>query len=265
MIPSAAARLVSDLPMNMAKLFMVLPVYNEEANLRRLLASLELVFARMRYSGHEHAYIIVDDGSKDTSPRILKELQASLPLTVITHSLNQGLGPTIRDGLKRASALAEDNDIVFAMDADNTHPPGLLIRMTEMILEGNDVVIASRYRPGSRVVGLTRLRRLMSGGARAIFQTIFPIPGVRDYTCGYRAYRASTLKRAFVEYGDQFVEQQGFQCMAEILLRLAAMGVLINEVPMILRYDLKGGQSKMRIGRTVLNTITLLLKRRFER
>lgn len=243
---------------------MVLPAYNEGPNLRRLLASLELVFGRLERVGHEHAYVIVDDGSRDSTPRILEELQASLPLNVITHDPNQGLGPTIRDGLKRASELAGDNDIIFAMDADNTHPAGLMIRMTDMILEGNDVVIASRYRRGSRVVGVNWCRRLMSSGARVMFQTIFPIPGVRDYTCGYRAYRASVLKRAFAQYGDRFVEDRGFQCMADILLRLSRMGVIINEVPMILRYDLKGGQSKMRVGRTVLNTINLLLKRRFE-
>jgi len=150
------------------------------------------------------------------------------------------------------------------MDADNTHPAGLMVRMVHRIIEGNDLVIASRYRRGARVVGLSRFRKLMSIGARVLFTLVFPIPGVRDYTCGYRAYRAAVLQEAFRRYGDAFIEQRGFQCMADILLRLGRMRVLMTEVPMILRYDLKGGDSKMRVGTTVGQTLKLMIKRRFE-
>ena len=93
---------------------------------------------------------------------------------------------------------------------------------------------------------------------------MFPIKGVRDYTCGFRAYRASLLKKAFSVYGDKFVEYKGFQCMADILLKLSRMDAIMSEVPMILRYDLKGGETKMRVSTTVLNTIKLLFKRRLE-
>lgn len=250
--------------MTMPKLILVLPAYNEERDLRPLIANLEPIFERLAHCGHEHAYVIVDDGSTDATPEILRDLEQHLPVTAITHSPNQGLGPTIRDGLKMASELAGDQDIIFAMDADNSHPAGLMIRMTEMILEGNDVVIASRYRPGARVVGLEWHRRLMSLGARLLFQFMFPIAGVRDYTCGYRAYRARLLKKAFAVYGNSFVEHEGFQSMADILLKLSRLNAIINEAPMILRYDLKTGTSKMRVGRTVLNTLRLMLKRRFQ-
>jgi dolichol-phosphate mannosyltransferase len=151
------------------------------------------------------------------------------------------------------------------MDADNSHPAGLIIQMTRMILEGNDVVIASRYRPASRVRGLSWHRRLMSTGARVLFQVMFPIPGVRDYTCGYRAYRAGLLKEAFKVYGDALVEGQGFQCMADILIKLSRMNAIMTEAPMILRYDLKKGTSKMRVTRTVLNTLKLIIKSRFQK
>lgn len=251
--------------MSQAKLWMVLPAYNEEANLVPLLNNLETVFAQLVERGHERAYVIVDDGSRDATPRILAEQAARLPIDIITHSPNQGLGFTIRDGLRRAADHAAPTDIIFAMDADNTHPSELLLTMTERIAAGDDLVIASRYRKGAEVVGLHWFRRFMSWGARMLFQTVFPIPGVRDYTCGYRAYRAGLLQEAFRRYGDRFIEYQGFHSMADILLKLSFLRPTISEVPMVLRYDLKQGDTKMRVGRTVLATLKLLLRRRFVR
>lgn len=247
-----------------ATIYMALPAYNEERGLPPLLQGLEVAFNQLAQQGFEHAYVIVNDGSKDATLEVLQEQAKKLPITIVVHEQNQGLGPTIRDALKKASELAREHDIIFTMDADNTHPADLMIEMTQQILVGYDVVIASRYRSGAKVVGLHWFRRFMSFGARVLFQMVFPIPGVRDYTCGYRAYRAKVLKDAFIGYGDTFIEHQGFQCMADILLRLSHMNVSMTEVPMILRYDLKGGASSMRVGKTVVNTLKLLVRRRFE-
>ena len=160
--------------------------------------------------------------------------------------------------------MASGNDIVITMDADETHSPGLIPRMVGMVREGHDVVIASRYQPGARVVGLSTPRRLVSYAASWLFRIVFSHPGVRDYTCGFRAYRGSVLAQAASRYGSQFVEAQGFQCMVDILLKLRKLDVIFGEAPMILRYDLKRGASKMRVARTIRQTLTLLVKRRLE-
>jgi dolichol-phosphate mannosyltransferase len=102
----------------------------------------------------------------------------------------------------------------------------------------------------------------MSGGASLMMRVVFPIRGVRDFTCGFRAYRATTLRAAVSRYGDEFVNQAGFQCMVDILLRLRSMNLVIGEVPFVLRYDRKGGESKMNVWRTVRNTLSLLARRR---
>jgi hypothetical protein len=86
---------------------------------------------------------------------------------------------------------------------------------------------------------------------------------VRDYTCGYRAYRAGLLQRAFGLYGDGFIGERGFQCQAAALLKLRRMGARMAEVPMVLRYDRKGGASKMRVGTTALSTVRMMLSSRF--
>jgi dolichol-phosphate mannosyltransferase len=92
---------------------------------------------------------------------------------------------------------------------------------------------------------------------------LFPM-GVRDFTCGFRAYRAPVIRLAFERYGERFVDQAGFQCMLDVLLKLRRFGWVIGEVPMVLRYDRKGGASKMRVWRTARASLALLVRRRFE-
>jgi dolichol-phosphate mannosyltransferase len=219
----------------------VLPAYNEEANIGALL---ERIDESMAESGLDYQVIVVDDGSRDRTFEVLSEYAARVPLTVSRHQVNQGLGVTIRDGLLLASQVAAKNDIVITMDADETHTPGLILRMVRMVREGHDVVIASRYQPGARVYGVPLFRRFISYAASWIFRILFPTQGVKDFTCGYRAYRGSVLTAAVSRFGSQFVEADGFQCMVDILLKLRKMDVIFGEAPMILRYDLKRGERR---------------------
>lgn len=237
----------------------VLPAYNEAENIPPLLESIDQT---MYSAGMQYQLIVVDDGSDDDTASIAESYSQQMPVFVEIHEQNQGLGGTIRDGLRIAAERSNDHDLVIVMDADNTHTPGLMLRMTREIQEGADVVIASRYREGAMVRGVPIPRVFLSWGASWLMRFLFPTPGVRDYTCGYRAYRASVLKKAFDVYGDTFVNQEGFQCMVDILLKLRRMDMVFREVPLILRYDLKGGASKMRVMRTVINTLGLLFKRR---
>jgi len=131
-----------------------------------------------------------------------------------------------------------------------------------MIREGRDVVIASRYRQGAQVVGVSLRRRLFSYGASWLFRIIFPTRGVKDFTCGFRAYRGSVLTSAAARYGNHFMEAQGFQCMVDILLKLRQMKAIFGEAPIILRYDQKRGLSKMPVAATIRQTLSLLIKRR---
>ena len=148
------------------------------------------------------------------------------------------------------------------MDADDTHMPATINCLLLKIEEGYDVVIASRYQPGSRVEGVPFTRLLMTEAARYLFRMIMPIKGVRDYTCGFRAYRYSVLREGFDHYGKDFVSETGFSCMVDVLLKLRRFGFIMGEVPMLLRYDQKHGPSKMKVGMTAFKTLRLLIKRR---
>lgn len=243
-----------------AKVFLALPAYNEEEALPEVLEQIGEAFAD---SGLPYEVVIVDDGSVDDTAKIASQMSFQMPIRMLTHAQNQGLGTAIRDGLREVVDRAGERDIIVTMDADNTHPPGLIDRMVRLIHEGCDVVIASRFHPGARVVGVPLNRHFLSVGARVLFTAMFPTAGVRDYTSGYRAYRASVIRQAFEEYGDDFVGEKGFSCMADILLKLREQGAMFGEAPLQLRYDLKGGVSKMRVFHTVWLTLKMLGRRRF--
>ncbi len=244
------------------RIWLVLPAYNEEQSLPALLDNVE---EAMLDSGLEYRVVIVDDGSRDRTAEIIREYAKRMPIHMEQHPVNMGLGATIRDGLLKAAELCSPRDVIVTMDADNSHAPGLIDRMARMVAEGNDVVIASRYREGSMTRGVPPLRLLFSSVAGLLFRVLLPIPGVRDYTCGFRAYRGSVMKEVAEKYGAAFFDQQGFQCMVDILLKLRRnRNLVFGEVPMILRYDRKEGASKMRVGRTITSTLKLMLKRRLE-
>jgi dolichol-phosphate mannosyltransferase len=70
------------------------------------------------------------------------------------------------------------------------------------------------------------------------------------------------LRAAVGLYRDEFINEEGFQCMVDILLKLSRMKLRFCEVPLVLRYDRKAGQSKMKVTRTAAATLLLLLRRR---
>jgi dolichol-phosphate mannosyltransferase len=243
-----------------SKIWVVLPAYNEERALPPLLDSLLETLGR---KGEEFSIIVVNDGSKDRTGEVAEDYATRAPVSVLHNDGNKGLAETMRRGLMEALSKAHANDIVVTMDADNTHPAGLTLRMIQSIREGNDVVIASRYRQGSHVRGVSFYRRMLSTAASWLCRILFPIRGVRDYTCGYRAYRADLIQALVDRCGSGFISERGFSCMLEILLRLGESNPVVAEVPLVLRYDLKPGRTKMRILQTILDTLRLLGRRRF--
>jgi len=247
-------------PRSKRKIWVVLPAFNEEKDLGHLLERTDEAIAEFQLP---FEIIIVDDGSTDGTLDVVDAWANRVPIRKVVHEDNLGLGATIRDGLKAACELANPKDVIVTLDADNSHTPELILRMVRLVREGNDVVIASRFRPESRVRGVPLGRRLLSWTAGIVFKILFPIHGVRDYTCGYRAYRAGALQQVT---GDDpnFFDQEGFQVTVDILLKLRRNKDLVfGEAPLILRYDLKSGASKMDIGATLAGTLRLIVRRRF--
>lgn len=227
----------------------VVPAYNEAASIGDLVARIAEVSGG---AGWDFLITVVDDGSSDgTGELALSEAAAAEGrVEVLRNEPNQGLGRTIRRGLRAAAEASGPDDVILTLDADLTQDPEYAPSMLERIEAGADVVIASRYRRGSGVEGLSLLRRVLSYGASGAVSLLRPIRGVRDYSCGFRAYRARTIAEAFARWGDDFILEPGFGCMVEIAERLRDHAEFA-EVPFVLRYDLKRQASSISLLKTM--------------
>jgi dolichol-phosphate mannosyltransferase len=250
----------------MKTLWLALPAYNEENALPSLLERCLDVRVALQQKEIELGILVVDDGSSDSTVSRARGFADHLHLEVVPHGRNRGLGAALRTGLMAALQRAGSGDMIATMDADNTHDPALLPAMADhMERNSTDVVIASRYVRGGEEVGLSPLRKILSRGASFLLSMTVPVHGARDYTCGFRLYRASTLARAAALWGEDLVEESGFTCMAEVLLKLGRGGARVSEWPLILRYDRKEGASKMKVLRTIVRYFGMAMKIRGRR
>jgi glycosyltransferase involved in cell wall biosynthesis len=159
----------------------ILPVYNEEATLEKVLKQV--------FEYKEADVVVVDDGSVDRTPKILKNLPVK---AVIRHPQNLGYGQTLIDGFK--FAIENNYQHCVTMDADDQHEPGFITCFLEK-LEQYDIVSGSRYLdpflagdkpPADRL----EVNHLVTQKVREL--TGYPLT---DSFCGFKGYRVSGLKK----------------------------------------------------------------------
>lgn len=235
----------------------VLPAYNEGEALPPLLGRLTEL-ARTE----DVTVWVVDDGSSDATAAVASAGAPGLDVRLVRHRVNLGLGQAVRSGLQAVLGTADPDDVVVVMDADDTHDPALVVELLDHIEAGADVVICSRFVPGGDDATAPPLRRLLSRGAALLFRRVLRVEGVRDFTSGFRAYRVALLDRAALHWGERLIEERGFACMVELLMKLRHCDPRIAEVALRLRYDRKPGASKLRLGRTLAQYGRLLVRDR---
>jgi dolichol-phosphate mannosyltransferase len=240
-------------------IYILLPAYNEEHALRPLMEKIERVMRDM-HTGYR--VVVVNDGSRDGTALVLNELSDRYPLHVIAQRYNRGLGETARDGFEYIAEVASPDDIIVRMDCDDTHHPKYIPAMVAKIREGYEVVTTSRYARGGGQVGLDWYRRSISRIANLLFKLVFPIRGVWEYTCGFRAYRAAVVQDALSIFGNKFIDLKGlgFTGTLEKLIKFRMMGARVTEVPFVLRYDKKLSSSKVVTSITTLGCFILMIK-----
>ena len=238
---------------------LLLPAYNEQEALPPLLEAI----AAARASLPNLTVIVIDDGSQDNTAQVVRDFNQD-SVKLIQHPHNMGLAQAMRTGIAAALEASPPDGLIASMDADNSHQPHELALMIRKLNTGLDVIIASRFQPGAKMAGIPPHRQLFSWGVSILFQTFTPIPGVRDFSCGYRLYRATALRRAVDRWGDQLITEQGFACMTEILLKLSLLpGLKFGETPMDLRYDRKPGATKMNVWQNIQDMWRLMWQHRW--
>lgn len=247
----------------MSKITVILPAYNEEENIKSLVERWQMLQETlMDKHEYELQIVAVNDGSKDKTREIAQQLEKEYKnFKLVNHPHNKGLGEAVKTGITYFLEHCPDSIAMCLMDCDNTQDPVYLSDMiNKMQKEKADVVIASRYQNGAEVKGVSRMRLLMSEGAKYVFSVLLHVPNVRDYTCGYRLYGREILVSAESRFGNDLVEERGFTCMVEVLYKLYCCGAIFSEIPFELRYDYKKGASKMAVVKTAVNSVRLALR-----
>jgi dolichol-phosphate mannosyltransferase len=221
----------------------VVPTYNEQENVARLLSA-------VRHTVPDADVLVVDDNSPDGTGEIVEATAAELgQIKLLRRPGKQGLGSAYRAGF--AQALDENYDVVVSMDVDFSHDPAVLPELLKLIDAGADAVIGSRYVPGGATVDWPVHRRLLSRWGNRYTSLVLGLQ-VRDCTSGYRAYRAEALRA--IEPSTTGAE--GYAFLTELVRRLVAQGFRVMETPIIFR-DRRDGDSKMS-GRIIVESMLLV-------
>jgi dolichol-phosphate mannosyltransferase len=208
----------------------VMPTYNERQNL-------EPIVSRIRAALPTADLLVVDDNSPDGTGDIAdKVAEADSQVQVMHRTEKSGLGRAYMAGF--GWALERGYGVIIEMDADGSHRPEHLPVLAGALAYA-DVAIGSRWMPGGRVVNWPRSREVLSRGANVYIRLMMGLD-VHDATAGFRAYRASALRRISL---DQ-VQSTGYCFQIDLTMRVAQAGLKVVEVP-ITFVEREHGASKM--------------------
>jgi dolichol-phosphate mannosyltransferase len=203
----------------------ILPVLNEEENVTPLLAGIARELA-----GVPQDVILIDDGSRDNTVALIRQAMRSDPRVHLMQRVKTMRGSQRGGALKAGLdwGLAHTRHQVFVeMDGDLSHRPEELRTGIGLVAGGScDVAIASKYLPGSRIVGRPLGRRLVSLICGLAVRTVITRK-VRDYSNGYRFYS----RRAAQLVADTHIVYQSPIYLTEVLALWLRSGLRVREFP----------------------------------
>ncbi|HLC52806.1 MAG TPA: glycosyltransferase family 2 protein [Candidatus Nanoarchaeia archaeon] len=206
--------------------FIVLPAYNEGSRIQPILKQIKKITKNI---------IVVDDGSKDNTVGLVKQLG----ITVLEHGMNLGKGAALRTGCEYAVQQGAKNIVV--MDSDGQHDPKNIPQFLEAL---KDVEIVYSHRQGAgRQPGVLRFgNNFINNTLKFLFGT-----KINDSQCGFRAFTAEAYQKIKWEATDYYME-------TEMIIRASRTGLKYKQIPIDLIYADKYK------GTTVLDGVKIVLK-----
>ncbi len=236
-------------------IYFLVPVFNEASNLGRLCNDLLAVLP----SEAKH-YVFVDDCSTDESVEVIRNSMPPASVTILSNPVNSGPGACFANGFGHILALpVTPQDRVVTMEGDNTCDLQILPLMNALASTWKfDLVLASVYAQGGGFSKTSGLRKTISFVANSVLRSAFDIR-VSTLSSFYRVYSISLLQAIRREH-TQVVQEPGFICAFELLLKSIHVKAKVIEVPMILHSDRRAGKSKMKVLRTALAYMKFLFR-----
>ena len=230
-------------------LSIIIPCYNEERRILKTLNELSNYTDSVDYAIEVR---LLDDGSTDTTAKIIKGFVKEHSHFYYHKLLHQGKAAAVIAGVKKAKG-----ELILYTDVDLAVPLTELERFFLWIDEqGFDVVIASREGVGARRVGEPYIRHLM-GRIFNLFVQALLLPGISDTQCGFKLFRVAAAKKTFSHlnlYGKTSPVIKTPRVTAfdvEVLYLARQLGLRIKEIPVTWHY---GSESKVhRIRDSVYN------------
>ena len=211
-----------------ARLGIVIPVYNEGANIGATLDELE-----QKIQTPHRIHIVYDFEEDDTLPVARERLAAGLPIDFI-HNPVRGVVSAIKTGLRQA----EEPYLLVSM-ADLSDDYRVVDEMAARMDAGADLVCGSRYMRGGRQIGGPLLKGLMSRAAGVSLKLLAGLP-THDVTNSFKLYRRSMLEQIEIE------SDGGFEIGMELTVKAHLRGFRVEELPSTWR-DRAEGESRFKL------------------
>jgi dolichol-phosphate mannosyltransferase len=234
----------------MPRLYVVIPVFNESANVDQLCSGL-INIKLLLDKEFKVQFIVVDDGSSDDTATRFRNNGLDDSLIMLRHKANHGPGAAFRTAFSYMAPLIQDEDWVLTMEGDNTSQLEILGKMLAQRINGANVILASPNAPGGGMLHVVWYRLFLSYAANFMARCLLGLRGLHTLSSFYRLHSGLIIKMLQLKHGSSIVESSGFEWAVEMLAKLVGVNARIVEVPMRLDFSARKGKTKMRILRTI--------------
>jgi dolichol-phosphate mannosyltransferase len=211
------------------KILVAVPVFNEAKYVAAVLREIrKYARAARTLTGDDIRVLVVDDGSTDATPVVLKSLKDLNHIDLITHPVNRGYGQSLID----AFAFASDHsyDWVITMDCDEQHEPCRIpLFIKECLKDDADIVSGSRYMLSTRDADQPpEDRRAINAQITRLINSTLNL-ALTDSFCGFKAHRVGAMDKLTLTI-------PGYAFPMQFWVQAAANNLRIREIPVKLIY-----------------------------